>query len=122
MLTRMFSVMSFDSRSLMGGAVALTLLLALLGVPVTFDRAKGGGVSVSNCVGSPTSVSCVRRWEWTGHPDLRGGPPNEQEVAESAERQRQWEARCHPLIKQDQYGVGHYYYAAPGCEFGKFQD
>ena len=45
-----------------------------------------------------------------------------QEEAESAERERQWEARCRPVVKQDQYGVSRYQYAAPGCEFGRFQE
>jgi hypothetical protein len=116
MLTKMFSAMPSASRLLMGGVAAL----ALLGAPATFDRAYAGGVETFNCVGYYGSVSCVRRWDWGAEPRER--PLTEQEEAESAERHRKWVARCRPVIRQDQFGVGRYYYAAPGCEFGKFQD
>ena len=32
-----------------------------------------------------------------------------------------WQARCHPVIRQDQYGVPRYHYAAPGCDLGKYE-
>lgn len=38
------------------------------------------------------------------------------------ERYRRWIARCHPVMKQDAYGVHRYQYAARGCEFGKNED
>ncbi len=114
MLTRM--VMPSGSRLLLGGVAAL----ALLSAPATFDRAEAGGAGAVSCVGSPGAVSCAGRWEWTG--DARRRPLTEQEEAESAERHRKWVARCRPVIKQDQFGVGRYFYAAPGCEFGKTQD
>jgi hypothetical protein len=114
MLTRM--VMPSGSRLLLGGVAAL----ALWSAPVTFDRAEAGGAGGAvSCVGSPGAVSCAGRFEWTGDGRRR---PTEQEEAESAERHRKWVARCRPVIKQDQFGVGRYVYAAPGCEFGKYQD
>ena len=48
-------------------------------------------------------------------------PQTEQEMADTATRERLWQARCHPVIRQDQYGVRRYHYAAPGCEYGKYE-
>jgi len=48
-------------------------------------------------------------------------PKTEKEVAEAAERDRLWQARCRPTIRQDQYGVRRYHYSAPGCEYGKYE-
>jgi hypothetical protein len=117
MLTRMFSAIPADSRLVMGSIVAL----ALLATSVPLEPANAGGVDVTNCIRSSVDFSCVERWGWTGdQPTPSRHDP--QEEAESAARERQWAARCHPVVKQDQYGVGRYQYAAPGCEFGRFQD
>jgi hypothetical protein len=48
--------------------------------------------------------------------------PEGQALEEAMERDRKWLARCKPVIRQDTYGVGRYFYAASGCEFGKFED
>jgi hypothetical protein len=48
-------------------------------------------------------------------------PQTEQETTETATRERLWQARCRPVIRQDQYGVRRYHYAAPGCEYGKYE-
>jgi len=48
-------------------------------------------------------------------------PQAEKDVADSAARERLWQARCRPVIRQDQYGVRRYHYAAPGCEYGKYE-
>ncbi len=48
-------------------------------------------------------------------------PQNEKDVADLAARQRLWQARCRPVIHQDQYGVRRYQYAAPGCEYGRYE-
>ncbi len=48
-------------------------------------------------------------------------PKTEKEIADAAERQRLWQARCKPVIRQDHYGVRRYHYAAPGCEYGKYE-
>jgi len=114
MLTRM--VMPSGSRLLLGGVAAL----ALWGAPATFERAQAGGAGAVSCVGSAGAISCAGRWEWTG--EGRRRQLTEQEEAESAERHRKWVARCRPVIKQDQFGVGRYFYAAPGCEYGKYED
>jgi hypothetical protein len=115
MLTGMFSAM--PSRHIMGSIVALTLL----GMSVPLEPASASDIDVTNCIRSSGEFSCVERWDSTGDPSTRR-LPDPQEEAESAERERQWAARCHPVVKQDQYGVGRYQYSAPGCEFGRFQD
>lgn len=48
-------------------------------------------------------------------------PRTEKEIADAAERDRLWQARCRPVIRQDHYGVRRYHYAAPGCEYGKYE-
>ncbi len=48
-------------------------------------------------------------------------PRGEKEIADAAARERLWQARCRPAIRQDQYGVRRYHYAAPGCEYGKYE-
>lgn len=48
--------------------------------------------------------------------------PRGEELDAALERDRKWLARCKPVIRQDAYGVGRYYYAASGCEFGKLAD
>ena len=117
MLTRMFS----DVSGLRPIAGAL-MVLALLGASVT--SAGAGGVVSGSCVRSAGSVSCAARWGAAGDPYIRGvaGPRNAQEEADTAERERKWMARCRPIVQQDQFGVGRYYYAAPGCEVGRIQD
>ncbi len=77
----------------------------------------GGGGSFSggsNCVftireGAPSGVARVYKVE----------EPRGEALEEALERDRKWMARCKPVIRQDAYGVGKYYYAAAGCEFGK---
>ena len=117
MLTRMFSAIPGNSQPIVGGIVAL----ALLGASVPLDSANASGIDVTNCIRSSGEFSCVERWDWTGDPSTPHGR-DPQEEAESAQHERQWAARCRPVVKQDQYGVGRYQYAAPGCEFGRFQD
>ena len=116
MLTGVFSAIRANARPIMGSIVAL----ALLGSSVPVEPARASGIDVTNCVRSSLDFSCVERWNWTGDPSMHRRDP--QEEAESAERERQWEARCRPVVKQDQYGVSRYQYAAPGCEFGRFQE
>lgn len=49
-------------------------------------------------------------------------PFSDADRARQAERDREWVARCRPIIVQDGYGVPRYHYAAPGCEFGVSKD
>jgi hypothetical protein len=117
MLTKMFSAIPANSRPIVGSIVAL----ALLGSSVPLESANADGIDVTNCVGSFGSFSCVERWGPAVDPLVRL-PPEIRQDAEAAERERKWAARCRPVVKQDQYGVGRYRYAAPGCEFGRYQD
>jgi hypothetical protein len=48
-------------------------------------------------------------------------PKSEKDIADAAARDRLWQARCRPVIRQDQYGVRRYHYSAPGCEYGKYE-
>lgn len=108
---------TFSAMPIRGSIVALVLLAT----SVPFEPVNADGIDVTSCVGSFGSFSCVERWGPAGDPLVRL-PPALQQDAESAERERKWAARCHPVVKQDQYGVVRYRYAAPGCEFGRFQD
>jgi hypothetical protein len=79
------------------------------------------GSRQTSCVASGGLFSCVTNWH-KSYDDTRPRQKTEQELAESAERDRRWVARCRPIIRQDRYGVDRYEYAAPGCEFGKTEN
>jgi hypothetical protein len=113
----MFSEVS-ELRPFVGGLT----VLALLGAAVT--SAGAGGIVSGSCVRTAGSLSCSAYWGAGGDPYIRGvaGPRNAQEEADTAEREHQWVARCRPIVRQDRFGVGRYYYAAPGCEVGRTQD
>jgi hypothetical protein len=114
MLTKLFARLSYA----IGVAV---LALWLPSAPAFADPWISSGAATSSCVGAYGAVSCASRWserEGTIRPRQR----TEQEIAEAAERDRKWVARCKPVIRQDRYGVERYSYAAPGCEFGKTED
>jgi hypothetical protein len=66
---------------------------------------------------------CVEIERGLVNPYVIGVPPpkTEKEIADAAERERLWLARCRPVIRQDHYGVRRYHYAAPGCEYGKYE-
>jgi hypothetical protein len=98
------------------------MVLALLGASGPLTPADAGGIGVTSCVGSFYDFSCVERW--SEEKDDRSTPRfrDPEDAAKSAERERLWTARCRPVLKQDRYGVERYHYAAPGCEYGRFQD
>ena len=95
------------------GAVAL----AVTGFAA--EPAHAGGYNSLNCVGSYNFFNCLHRFDYA--PPERY-VPDPQEQAAAAERERRWLARCRPVVQQDQFGVGRYRYAAPGCEWGRSQD
>ncbi len=85
-----------------------------------------GGQSSGSGWGSARSYSdggCVETRRELVNPYLihMPQPQTEQDVADAATRERLWQARCRPVIRQDQYGVRRYHYAAPGCEYGKYE-
>jgi hypothetical protein len=120
MLTRTFFAVSSPLRPCRSVALAL----ALLGASVIFASAYAGGIEITNCFGAFRTFSCITQWGARYDPRLRHvpGPRDAQEEAELIARDRKWVARCRPVIRQDQYGVSRYHYAAPGCEFGRIQD
>jgi hypothetical protein len=93
--------------------------LALTALPAQADS-----VSSTSCVGRWLWGTCVTTWrDGTGDPHIRyvPAPLSDAEVAESRHREQRWLALCRPEIQQDRYGVEHYVYAAPGCEYGRYR-
>jgi hypothetical protein len=76
----------------------------------------GGGSSSGD-----SSDSCVEiRRELTDPYVIHVKAPQSPEaLAEANEQDRLWQARCRPTLQQDIHGINRYYYAAPGCEYGK---
>jgi len=79
--------------------------------------------SGSGSSGGDSSDSCVEiRRELTNPYVIQvPAPANEKDVADLAARERLWQARCKPVIRQDVHGVRRYQYAAPGCDYGKYE-
>jgi hypothetical protein len=69
------------------------------------------------------SDNCVEiRRELTNPYVIHVPPPqNEKDVADLVARERLWQARCKPVIRQDVHGVRRYQYAAAGCDYGKYE-
>ena len=102
------------------GAAAVTVA-TLLGP----SAAQAGDRWSVNCVGARGLFSCVEQWGPGGsivQVIKVPSPRDDQEAAAAAERDRKWVARCRPASQLDDYGVRRFYYAAPGCEFGKHED
>jgi hypothetical protein len=96
------------------GALALQILFwtpALADVTIKGGCIGGGGMG--NC------VVTIRKGHIGSAGIYKVEEPRGEELEAAMERDRQWAARCKPVIRQDAYGVGKYYYAASGCEFGK---
>ncbi len=103
-------------------AVRLGAAVALSGITLLtiWSAAYADSMSFGGCVGGWRALNCAGRWGEARDPFVRTVPPaaDETEKARAAERDRQWEKRCRPVIAQDRLGVPRYEYAAPGCEFG----
>lgn len=111
-------------------AATLAAIALLHASPVqagsVFSTSCSGGFGYSYGGGSGSAYGNGRCVEIEGvlrNPYVIDVPPprTEKEIADAAERQRLWEARCRPVIRQDHYGVRRYHYAAPGCEYGKYE-
>lgn len=98
-----------------GGAALSAIALAM-----TWGAVQADGMALGGCIGGDGMFNCVVRWGEAGDPYVRIVPPpvDAAERARSAERDRKWQERCRPTIRQDRYGVARYRYSAPGCEFG----
>jgi hypothetical protein len=99
-----------------GAAAALSATT----LAVILSAAYADGMIVGGCVGQQGALNCVARWGDAGDPYIRKvpEPADDAERMRSAERDRKWEARCHPVIAQDYFGVPRYRYSARGCEYG----
>jgi hypothetical protein len=127
---RMLVNMALKLRALrrMDLRIVAAAAIALIGAV----SAKAGGVMTNDCLYDHSggyghgagSWSCVRTWHdgQTNPYVIRvPQPQSDGETTQAAERERLWKARCHPVIRQDQYGVPRYHYAAPGCDLGKYE-
>ena len=100
---------------------------ALLTVAATVN-ARADSTTVFSCVGAggwfSGASTCVkiRRSGLSQSDILQARPLSPEEMKEAEERDRKWVARCKPELRQDQYGVNRYHYAARGCEYGKLAD
>ena len=88
----------------------------------------GGDLINRNCVASGGLLSCVTQWRYDDSngavpaASVRVAPRDENAQTEADARERKWREYCRPVIRQDPDGLSRYYYAKPGCEFGKFED
>lgn len=100
--------------------LAGTVAMATMASGSLVSSSHADGIALGGCVGAAGSLNCVVRWGEAGDPYIRTVPPpaDDAERRHSAERDRKWEERCRPVIRQDRFGVARYSYAAPGCEFG----
>jgi hypothetical protein len=104
-------------RTLAGAAAVAALALSI--APAQADE-----VTSTSCAGVATGNTCATVFRHgTEDPNIRyvPAPHSEAEVAEMRQREQGWLALCRPQVLQDRYGVEHYVYAAPGCEFGRYR-
>jgi hypothetical protein len=99
------------------GLAALALIMA------TPAHAESGAIAGgSSCFGSIFgSRSCVWNQGPMQHPNVRTVPQalSAEEGARADARDKRWVERCSPRIRQDDFGVPRYVYAARGCEYGR---
>jgi hypothetical protein len=119
MLTRI-AFATHGVTALLFGSVAV---LAVQVMPGALVAAHAGALNLG-CTGDNGGLSCAAAWGPGGDPYIRQvpGPHTAEEQARYDARDRKWVARCRPVVRQDQYGVARYHYAAPGCEFGVIGD
>ncbi len=105
-LVRLFVLTSLMSASMATGAQAQSRFT---------DTVTG------SCVFSAGTAHCVRQYRYNdpGNSGIKQYAEPAEEVAQAREREKAWEARCRPVLRQDYYGVSRYVYAAPGCEYGR---
>jgi hypothetical protein len=99
-------------------------VLAPVILTASLSAAQPAGRDNTSCVGTYRSFSCVEIWsDGSGEAHIRSipQPGSDQESVQSRKREEQWQARCRPVVKQDEYGVARYRYAAPGCDLGRLE-
>jgi hypothetical protein len=119
MLTRIAFAAHGVPALVFGSVVAIAVQV----MPGALAPAQAGGVLLG-CTGDFGGTSCAAVWGPGGDPYIRKvpAPRNAEEQAQYDAREHKWVERCHPVIRQDQYGVARYHYTAPGCEFGVIGD
>lgn len=125
-MSRSLYFMVYERSFFIKSIGAAGFFVALTALPV--DVARADTLYTGSCVGSRGSINCVgaRR---VMDPDAGVSkvikvrtPETAADAAESATREQRWANRCRPQLRQDQYGVTRYYYAAPNCDLGKSSD
>jgi hypothetical protein len=100
----MTAVALLTASSTQAGSVYTTNCSASYG----YGYARGGCIEIEGRLANPHMIEVPQ-------------PQSDKEIADAAERERLWKARCRPVIRQDHYGVRRYHYAAPDCEYGKYE-
>lgn len=105
----------------LAGGVALQAVMATAALA---DVTYSGGCISSGAFFAGSSNCVFQKHKGAGgYPRIhKVEEPRGEELEAAMERDRKWLARCNPVVRQDAYGVGRYYYAKPGCEFGKLDD
>jgi hypothetical protein len=104
--------------------IAWLAALALLALSIMAAPARSeprDRTHTFNCFGSANMRSCVATSR-SGrfNPNVINVPaPKGDDLAAAEARDRRWEERCNPVIRQDQFGMPRYSYGAAGCEFGR---
>lgn len=107
--------------------VFATASAAIIAAMLTMPQSARAGERTESCVFSGGLMNCVKQWSREHHrrtfPHIIKAPAADLadagDAARSDQHYRRWLRRCRPVLKTDQYGVGHYHYAARGCEFGR---
>jgi len=104
-----------------GSALMLTWVLIWMAASAPAQAQRFTDTVVGSCVYSYGAAHCVRQYRYNdpGNSGIKHYAEPAEEVTEAREREKAWEARCRPTLRQDYYGVNRYVYAAPGCEYGR---
>lgn len=106
--------------ALTGGLAVQAMISTAALADVTYS---GGCISSRGFSSGSTNCVFMEHKGTAGHSRIyKVEEPRGEELEAAMERDRKWIARCNPVVRQDAYGVGRYYYAKPGCEFGKLDD
>ena len=105
-------------------AAGSMLLLSWMSASASAQGQRFTDTVTGSCVFAYGTAHCVRQYRYNdpGNSGIkRYVEPAAEDVAEARDREKAWEARCRPTLRQDYYGVNRYVYAAPGCEYGRLQ-
>ncbi|MET0443263.1 MAG: hypothetical protein ABWY35_04815 [Pseudorhodoplanes sp.] len=102
-------------------SIVLSMLVLTSSAAGAAAQSRFTDTVTGSCVFAFGTAHCVRQYRYNdpGNSGIKHYGEPAEEVAEARERDRAWEARCRPILRQDAYGVSRYLYAAPGCEFGR---